>query len=201
MFATDNYTLAFKRSNFSLVFTISFNIVLTLLISVRLVLARRAMLAMGVHIEGLASRYISTINIVVESAAIWVLPAIIHLAAMDSFHGHPHNFHGPPDFSALAPFFWRLFQITTVICYFLVLIREFIYSQALSPALLLYRIAYNMQYTPDPVGKHPGHVDPMAGQWLHNPENQIVEIDETKGCAWETNSKLSIRASFRAVMR
>jgi hypothetical protein len=128
MFATDNYTLALKRSNFSLVFTIAFNIVLTFLISARLVMARRAMLAMGVHIDGLASQYISTINIVVESAAIWVLPAIIHLVALDSFHGHPHNFHGPPDFSALAPFFWRLFLITTVILYFPMLIRAFIYS-------------------------------------------------------------------------
>jgi hypothetical protein len=76
------------------------------------------MLVMGVHVEGLASQYISTINIVVKSAAIWVSSVLLHLACLDSFESRPHNLYGPPDFSALSPFFSNLFRITSVILFF-----------------------------------------------------------------------------------
>jgi hypothetical protein len=115
-----DYALFRIQTNLFLGLTLAFNIVLVFLISARLVLARKAILLMRVHIKGLASQYITTINIVVESTAIWVMSAILYIACINSFlrSPHSHNLDGPPDFSALFPFFERLYGITSVICFF-----------------------------------------------------------------------------------
>jgi hypothetical protein len=111
--ATDNDALVLVLYDLSIGFTVTFNIVLTFLISARLILARRAMSVMGVHIKGLESRYITTINIVVESAAIWVSAAILYVACYNSSGSRTHNPNDPSDFSVLLPVFRSLFGITS----------------------------------------------------------------------------------------
>jgi hypothetical protein len=73
------------------------------------------------------------------------------------------------------------------------------FSQALSPALLLYRIAHNVKYTP--VDKHPGHVQQTASQWLYDTENHIVAMNKSQGRAWHTRSKLTIGSLSKTSIR
>jgi hypothetical protein len=51
--------------------------------------------------------------------------------------------------------------------------------QALSPALLLYRIAHNMQYTPPVlIGKCSMSVQQSKSQRLHDTEKQLIKMNK-----------------------
>jgi hypothetical protein len=67
------------RLNVTIILTLLLNILLACMITTKLVLARKAALVM-VNMKGQASQYLTTINAVVESAAIWVVSIILYLA-------------------------------------------------------------------------------------------------------------------------
>jgi hypothetical protein len=55
------------------IFTLALNLVLAFMVIGKLVLTRKAMLAMGQHMIAATAQYITTINIVVESALPWIV--------------------------------------------------------------------------------------------------------------------------------
>jgi hypothetical protein len=54
-----------------------------------------------------------------------------------------------------------------------------------------------MQYTPDPIDRRPGHVQHTASQWLYDTENQIVAMNKSKVCEWDTSPEFSLSALSR----
>jgi hypothetical protein len=92
--------------------TLALNILLAAMISWKLLLARRAALAKGTHMNGPAAQYLTIVTIIVESAALWISSIILYLACFNSFtHYHLHHF---AVFPTLLPFFSYLFEITSV---------------------------------------------------------------------------------------
>jgi hypothetical protein len=92
--------------------TLALNVLLASMITRRLLLARRAALTMGTHMNGLASQYLTTVTIMVESAGVWILSIILYLACFNSFVRY--NLHHFENFPTLVPFFSYLFEITSV---------------------------------------------------------------------------------------
>jgi hypothetical protein len=198
---TGKHLMVRVLTNISLGLTITFNIILTFLISARLITARRAMLVMGEPIKGLESHYTTLINIVVESVAIWILSAILYLACLNAFEGRCLDADDPPNFSALLPVFQSLFRVTSVrYCYWKLLLL-FRFLQALCPALILYQTANPLQYRPDAISKRLSPVQQTEIWWLYDTENQIVRMEKSKGLAWDAGTESPIPYHSKTSMR
>jgi hypothetical protein len=93
-----------------MVINLAVNIILASMITAKRVVARRFALAMGAHMKGIASQYLATIHIVVDSTIILVLAIIFHIASFNSWAESGL----PSAFPALLPFFTHLVELASV---------------------------------------------------------------------------------------
>jgi hypothetical protein len=102
-------SLSFNRNIYIafVVLTAILNIILASMIAGKLIIARRSALKMGEYMAGPAALYASTVSIVVESAAAWVLSAILYLASLLMFSR-------TNAYKALAPLYTFLFELMSV---------------------------------------------------------------------------------------
>jgi hypothetical protein len=106
--------------NFCVLSTLFLNIALASMVAMKLLQARRRAVVMGTHMTGLASQYQTVINIVVESAIMWVLSMILYLASFNSHIRDLKLSNRISNFDTLLPFFTCLLEIISVSCQSLV---------------------------------------------------------------------------------
>jgi hypothetical protein len=95
--------------------TLTLNTLLASMVVAKLVLARRSALAMGTHMEDPTSQYLTIINTIVESAAMWILPTILYLTGLISCMSAIQSLSVPSDFCALSSsFFSPIFDMASV---------------------------------------------------------------------------------------
>jgi hypothetical protein len=85
------------------------------MVTAKLVRARRAALTMGTHMKGPALQYLTTINAIVESAAIWILPTFVYLTSSTLCDINIRDFHKHVLYScAVSSSFSWVFGMTSV---------------------------------------------------------------------------------------
>jgi hypothetical protein len=162
-------------SLYLLVPTALLNVLLTCMITTKLLQAR----ARG---GAAAAQCVSALNIVVESACAWVVAILLELLS-----------DRVPRLENFAQFFDCLFQVVSVRAP-----PPLIHAptdgrrQLLSPAILLYRIALSMQYTP-PAVPQSGGLWRTTSAWLYDVEKQMVHADTIRRSGTSESQEFLVR--------
>jgi hypothetical protein len=101
--------------------TLALNILLASMITAKLMMARRDALTLDKHMKGSmkgsALRYLTLINAIVESAALWILPTMLYLTSFIYCAISVHSLSDLSYFCAVSSSFSYIFAMTSVSCH------------------------------------------------------------------------------------